>query len=177
MTTKKTTIVQEENPVLRKKAEDVSVSEIKKPKIKKLIKEMVETLNTQKDGVGLAAPQIGFSKRIFIVSQNITEDGKPLVCINPKIIKTSKETKMLEEGCLSVRWVYGEVKRYSKVTLEAYDENGEKFTRGAGGLLAHIFQHEVDHLDGILFIDKAKNLSELNEKEKEAYTKKYDLSS
>lgn len=169
-------IVQQEDKVLHKIAKDFTLSEIKKPETKKLIKTMIETLDSQKDGVGLAGPQIGVSKRIFVVSKNVTSDGKTMVCINPKIVKTSKETKMLEEGCLSVRWVYGEVKRYTKVTLEYLDEDGKKQERGAGGLLSHIFQHEVDHLDGILFIDKAQNLSELTDKEKEDYTKRYDLS-
>lgn len=170
-------IVQEEEKVLHQEAKAVLLSEIKKPKIRKIIEGMILALAEQKDGVGLAAPQIGVPLRIFIVSGNVLSSGKPLICINPQIIKRSKETKWLQEGCLSVRWTYGEVKRHARVTIEAYDENGEKFMRGASGLLAHIFQHEVDHLDGILFIDKAKNTEELSEEEKEAYTKKYDLSS
>ena len=68
----------------------------------------------------------------------------------------------MPEGCLSVRWLYGEVKRSTNATILAYDEKGEKFTRGAGGLLAQIFQHETDHLDGILFTDKARNLEEMS---------------
>lgn len=170
-------IVQEEEKVLHEVAKAVLLSEIKKPKIKKIIEGMILALDGQKDGVGLAAPQIGIPLRIFIVSGNILSSGKPLICINPEIKKRSKETKWLQEGCLSVRWTYGEVKRHARVTLEAYDENGEKFMRGASGLLAHIFQHEVDHLDGILFIDKAKNTEELSDEEKDAYTKKYDLTS
>ncbi len=67
----------------------------------------------------------------------------------------------MPEGCLSVRWLYGEVERSTNATIEAYDENSVKFTRGAGGLLAQIFQHETDHLDGILFIDKARNIMDL----------------
>ena len=94
--------------------------------------------------------------QIFIVSKKVVPRASDdLVFINPKITKFSKKKKMMEEGCLSVRWIYGNVERSTNVTLEAYDENGEKVTRGAGGLLAHIFQHEVDHLNGILFIDKA----------------------
>lgn len=170
-------IVQEEEKVLHQTAKQVLLSDIKKPKVQKIISDMVVALDEQKDGVGLAAPQIGISLRIFVVSANILSNKKPLVCINPKIIKTSKEAKWMQEGCLSVRWIYGEVKRYARVTLEAYDENGNKFTRGASGLLAHIFQHEVDHLDGILFIDKARNMEELDDAEKEEYTKRYDLSS
>lgn len=89
-----------------------------------------------------------------------------LVFINPILTKMSKEMKWMEgEGCLSVRWVYGKVRRSTKVTIRAYDEQGRVFERGAGGLLAHIFQHEVDHLNGVLFIDKAKDLEEVDPKE------------
>jgi len=84
-----------------------------------------------------------------------------LVFINPEIIKISKKKGSVPEGCLSVRWLYGEVKRSTNATIRAYDENGKIFTRGGGGLLAQIFQHEVDHLNGVLFIDKAKNLVEI----------------
>jgi peptide deformylase len=96
-----------------------------------------------------------------------------MVCINPVITKYSKEKRWMEgEGCLSVRWVYGKVQRSTKVTLRAYDEHGNVFERGAGGLLAHIFQHEVDHLDGILFIDKAKDLEEVDPPSQKKQTKK-----
>lgn len=84
-----------------------------------------------------------------------------LVCINPKIIKQSKKMNELEEGCLSVRWLYGDTKRATKVTIKAYDEHGKLSTRGASGLLAQIFQHEIDHLNGILFIDHAKDVREI----------------
>jgi peptide deformylase len=88
------------------------------------------------------------------------------VYINPQIKKVSRKKRQLDEGCLSVRYLYGKVKRAEKVTLEAYNEKGEKFTKGGSGLLAQIFQHETDHLDGVLFIDKAENVVEvLPEKE------------
>lgn len=100
----------------------------------------------------------------------ITDD---LVFINPKITNYSKEKKWMEgEGCLSVRWVYGKVQRSTKVTIRAYNEHGKVFERGAGGLLAHIFQHEVDHLNGILFIDKAKDLEEVDPKDTSRRTKR-----
>lgn len=89
-----------------------------------------------------------------------------LVFINPVLAKESKAKKWMEgEGCLSVRWVYGKVRRSTNVTIRAYDEQGRVFERGAGGLLAHIFQHEVDHLNGILFIDRAKDLEEVDPKD------------
>lgn len=164
-------IVQQDNKVLRQTAKEVPAKDITSPKIRKIIAEMKESLLSQDDGVAIAAPQIGVSLRIFVVSHRIfapKEDGtkltskEDLVFINPKIVKFSKKTEWKKgEGCLSVRWLYGEVKRHTNVTIEYYNENGEHLSRGAGGLLAHIFQHEIDHLDGILFIDKARNVHDL----------------
>ncbi|MES2023194.1 MAG: peptide deformylase [Patescibacteria group bacterium] len=175
-------IVQKEEKVLREVAKEVPIKDICTPKIKKILKEMEEALKSQSDGVAIAAPQIGYSLRIFLVSGKIFEDDfmkkeephpnpllnkerepkeiKHLVFINPKISKLSREKKWLPEGCLSVRWLYGKTYRSIKATAEAYDENGKKFTRGASGLLAQIFQHETDHLNGILFIDHAKEVKE-----------------
>ncbi len=166
------TILQKEAKILRKTAIEVPVKEIQSVRIKKIISEMKEILKFQEDGVAIAAPQIGYSFRIFIVSKKVPSiikksEGKiddifsDSVYINPVIKKVSKEKKMVEEGCLSVRFLYGKVKRGVKATMEAYDENGKKFTKGSTGLLAQIFQHEVDHLNGILFIDKAKNVKEI----------------
>jgi peptide deformylase len=81
--------------------------------------------------------------------------------INPVIVKKSRETQVLEEGCLSIRYLYGKVRRSKKITVRAYDENGVLFERGASGLLAQIIQHENDHLDGILFVDKAMDVEEI----------------
>jgi peptide deformylase len=172
-------IVEKGSPVLETPAQEVSLTDIQGKKITKIISDMKETLDAIPDGVGLAAPQIGESVRIFIVSKRVlTRIGKKtkkqldevdkmedLVCINPKIIKASKTKKWFEgEGCLSVRWFYGKVFRSTHVSLEYYDERGQKQIRGAGGLLAHIFQHECDHLDGQLFIDKAKDIEWLEPK-------------
>src|SRR6185295_15811219 len=85
---------------------------------------------------------------------------KDLVFINPKISKLSRDKEWVPEGCLSVRWLYGRTYRSKKATVTAYDENGKKFVRGASGLLAQIFQHETDHLNGILFIDHAVDIKE-----------------
>ncbi|MFH1608724.1 MAG: peptide deformylase [Patescibacteria group bacterium] len=169
-------IVQREEKVLRKIAKEVPIKEITSFKIKKIIKEMQSALKTQKDGVALAAPQIGYSLQIFIISgkifhkdflrgQILLKDAKipkDLIFINPKISKLSREKEWTPEGCLSVRWAYGEVYRSKKATVTAYDEHGKKFTRGASGLLAQAFQHETDHLNGVLFIDKAQNVKEEN---------------
>ena len=84
-----------------------------------------------------------------------------MVFINPKILKLSKSTKMMDEGCLSVRYLYGKVKRSQKAMVEAYNENGKRFTKGGSGILAQIFQHEIDHLNGVLFIDTAVDVQDL----------------
>lgn len=155
-------IVQQDDTVLRKIAKPIPISDIKKPETQEMIKEMFEALATQNDGIALAGPQIAYSKRIFVISPKILESevNIPLVYINPEIIKRSKDKKNMEEGCLSCRWWYGKTKRSSRVTIHAFDEFGKEFTLEAKGLVAQIFQHENDHLDGILFIDHAKNLKE-----------------
>ena len=167
-------IVQKEEKVLREKAKEIPVREITTPKIKKILKEMSQALKSQSDGVAIAAPQIGYPLSIFIVSGKIFHESfikgevlpkdtkilADLVFINPEISKLSREKEWLPEGCLSVRWLYGNTLRSKKATVKAYDENGKKFTRGASGLLAQIFQHETDHLKGVLFIDKAKDIKE-----------------
>jgi peptide deformylase len=161
-------IVQHQHPALRAKAAEVPVDEISSPKIQEVINTMKKALSSQKDGVAIAAPQIGISLRIFVVSGIVLNSadnrypvGEDTVYINPKITKISKETHEVEEGCLSVRWLYGKVKRATKATIRAYDEHGKVFERGASGLLAQVFQHETDHLDGILFIDHAYDLEEV----------------
>ena len=165
-------IVQRDEPILRAIAAPVPVKDIGSDKIKKVLKDMKEAMAKQKDGVAIAAPQIGVSLRIFMVSGDLLgkadhayESGPDLVFINPEIVRLSRDKKEVEEGCLSVRWLYGMIKRSTKATLKAYDENGKRIERGASGLLAQIFQHEVDHLNGILFIDKADNVWEMTDEE------------
>lgn len=153
-------IIQEGNKILRQKTD--SVSNFNTPELSKLIKEMFESLEKESDGVALAAPQIAVSKRIFIVSPKIPGIEKEhTVYINPEIIKQSNDKKKLDEGCLSVRWKYGKTKRSSRVTVSAKNEKGENFIIEGVGLLAQIFQHEIDHLNGILFIDHATNIEDL----------------
>lgn len=173
-------ILQKEAGVLRQIAKEVPIEKIGTPEINKVLKEMKEALDSQDDGVAIAAPQIGYSLRIFIVSGKVAEltkrsgsdedelDLKPvkaktsdMIFINPIIKKLSKEKSSVEEGCLSIRYLYGKVSRNKKATVEAYDEKGKKFSRGGVGLMAQIFQHETDHLNGVLFIDKAKHLENL----------------
>ncbi|MEK7589904.1 MAG: peptide deformylase [Patescibacteria group bacterium] len=164
-------IIQNGDPVLRDMAKKVPIGDIKSPKIKKLLKNMSEALNLQKNGVAIAAPQIGVSLRVFIVSGKLfnpeenTEDFiRPnRVFINPIITKTSKKESAEEEGCLSVHGEYGTVNRPTKTTIRAYNEDGEIFERGGSGLLSKIFQHEMDHLNGVLFVDKADNLYDIKQ--------------
>lgn len=169
-----TRIVQKGHKALAEVATPVPFSEIPSKRIRVILERMSAALHTQADGVAIAAPQIGETLRIFIVNGAIFDEkftrGKGLhegeiqktpdqIYINPEIIKVSKSTKWMHEGCLSVRPWWGEVKRHTHVTIRAFDENGNLFERGAGGLLAHIFQHETDHLNGVLFDSKARNLS------------------
>ncbi len=166
-----TSIVQKDNPILRTTALEVNKKDILSTKIKKIISEMKKALESQDDGVAIAAPQIGVGLRIFVVSGKAIsfmkgEDEKngdypDMVFINPKITKQSKKKKIMEEGCLSIRYLYGKVKRSDKVQIEAYDENGNFFSRGGSGLLAQIFQHETDHLNGILFTDLATDIENI----------------
>ncbi len=162
-------IVQSNDPVLRECAQTVPLKDISSEKIQKIIRDMKEALSTQKDGVAIAAPQIGIPLRIFVVSDAVLKEadkeyksiGKDIVFVNPEITKLSRQKSDVEEGCLSVRWKYGKVKRSIKAAVKGYNELGEMVERGASGLLAQVFQHETDHLDGILFTDKAYDVEDM----------------
>jgi peptide deformylase len=159
-------LVKQNHPALHHIAEEVSISDITSPHIQKIIHDMYTVLNNYAvegfNGVAIAAPQIGVSLRIFVVHNTDPQDTKKiipdLVAINPRILKSSKQQHIVGEGCLSVGEQYGTIQRAKNVTLQAYDKNGKLYERGAGGILAQIFQHEIDHLDGILFIDKAEKV-------------------
>ncbi len=149
-------ILQEKNPILRKKAEPVKNPG--SPEIKELVANMIATM-VEIRGVGLAAPQVGAPYRIFTVD---IED-KISVFINPEVKDLSDEKIPFEEGCLSVPKIWGPVIRPKKLTIKALDENGNPFKIRAKGLLARVIQHEMDHLDGALFIDKAEKLFAIEE--------------
>ena len=137
------------HPVLKQVAQPVD--HVNK-KMRAFIEDMAETMY-KTDGVGLAAPQVGVSKRIIVV-----DDGNGLqVLINPQIIK-AEGSQWGPEGCLSVPGYFGDVERYERVTVTAIDPNNKKLRIEAEGFLARIFQHEIDHLEGHLFIEKAVNL-------------------
>ena len=174
----KTNIIKEPNTVLRVKAEPVKKEELGSKKLLDIIENMARALRATEDGIGIAAPQIGISKRIFLASEEALAIDKKLenpddrfeekkdknknwqyyTFINPEIVKISAKKSLGVEGCLSVPKKYGEVPRAQKVRLRARDENGKTFERGASGLFARLLQHEIDHLNGILFIDKAEKI-------------------
>ena len=135
-------------PVLRKSAAEIDFSEVDK----NFLDNLVETMHAE-DGVGLAAPQVGVSKRIIAAG-----DGENwYTIINPKIVSHSILTEKDVEGCLSLPGLRGEVTRYRKVTVKGLDRDGNPIEVQARGLLARVFQHEIDHLDGILYIDRVEN--------------------
>lgn len=157
-------IVQNGDPVLRAIAEPVEEDQFKTPELRALLARMEAALDAERDGVALAAPQIGVPLRIFIVRYDRMQpppaDGSPApaevgVYINPEFVKSSRQREEMDEGCLSVRGTYGTTLRHVRATVRARREDGSRFERGAGGILAQAFQHEIDHLDGILFIDHA----------------------
>lgn len=143
------------DPVLRRKAHKVTQFN---NDLQVLIDDMVETVRDA-PGVGLAAPQVGVSQRVIVVeyAENDEEDSpkKLYVAINPEIIQPSEETELGIEGCLSVPGLVGEVDRHTAITIKAQNRRGQPMKIKASGWLARIFQHEIDHLDGIIYTDRA----------------------
>ncbi len=133
--------------VLREQASDVTEFG---PELKRLTSEMFMVMK-RGEGIGLAAPQVGVLKNVFVVQ---LADGIPRVFVNPEIIETSLEQSPYEEGCLSVPGIYADVIRPDRVRVQAYTEEGKRFTVDASGLLARVIQHEHDHLKGVLFVDR-----------------------
>lgn len=155
-------ILEKNEKLLRKIAKPVTKKDFGSKELSKILERMSKALSEQEDGVAIAAPQIGEGIRVFTVSKKVfPTENIDKIFINPEIIKKSKDKKAMIEGCLSVRWLYGKVKRASRVTVKATDERGKDFEMEGRGLLAQIFQHEIDHLNGILFIDTAKDLEEI----------------
>lgn len=188
------TICQKDAPVLRGTAERVNPKDFNSPALTKILSDMKTALAKEDDGVAIAAPQIGVPLRIFVISHrafdmaneekgtadpsandekdtshnsNTKTERKDLIFINPEITKLSRKKIWMPEGCLSVRWLYGEVLRADKATVRAYDENGKPFTYGGSGLIAQIFQHETDHLNGTLFIDTARDLEVITKEDQD----------
>jgi peptide deformylase len=156
-------LVPQNHAALHTISQEVTPEEFSDGTVAKIIKGMREAIKTYNvegySAVAIAAPQIGVAKRMFLIQDQNSErdDALPsIVAINPRITKSSRKTHEVGEGCLSVPDIYGVVMRHKNVNFEALDENGKSFERGAGGLLAQIIQHECDHLDGTLFIDRAE---------------------
>jgi peptide deformylase len=148
-------IITDGHPTLRKVAKKVDPKEIADPLFQQLIDDMFETMY-KAPGVGLAAPQVNVSKRLFVI--DVQDDAhEAAVVINPKIEKAEEEVE-LTEGCLSVPGYVGEITRYRTVAVTGLDRNGEKIRLEGDGLFAQCLQHEIDHLNGVLYIDKAKNI-------------------
>lgn len=172
-------IVQDGAEVLRDTAKPVPEELFGTPELSQMIADMKESLDPELEGVAIAAPQIGIPYRIFVVRKDRTlplpptsseelaghtsREPKPEyeIYINPEIVKTSRKRARMDEGCLSVRGIYGTTKRHERVTVRARDVDGSRFERGGGGIMAQIFEHEIDHLNGILFIDHAEHLIEI----------------
>ena len=151
-----------EEKFLRKKTADFDFSKFTKKETQDLVVKMRKAMKAAV-GIGLSANQIGLDFQMFVaevpsIAGKKSRAPKFYAIFNPKIIKSSKEKSPMEEGCLSVPKIYGDVERPEKITLVGFDKNQKEIKIKAFGILAKIFQHEVDHLNGILFIDKAKNL-------------------
>jgi peptide deformylase len=163
-------IVQDGAHVLRETAHPVPPELFGSEELATILRDMADTLDAEPDGVALAAPQVAIPYRIFIVrydrmtarGEETTEQTGPDIgiFINPDFVKTSRKRDEMQEGCLSVRGRYGSTYRHIQATVRAQDEHGNWFTRGGGGILAQAYQHEIDHLDGILFIDHAEDIRE-----------------
>lgn len=173
-------IVQVGDPTLRAIAKEIPPDDIGSSRVRTIIADMKKLLAAEEFGVAIAAPQVGESLRMFVVAgagalkrkrnerkkdeeeaDDSYFDGMPEgdeVYINPILVKMSRGKKDKHEGCLSVRGKWGEVPRAEKATIRYLDESGRAQERGASGFLAHIFQHEMDHLDGILYTDKATDV-------------------
>ena len=152
MTIKK--ILTEPDPFLRQVSQDV---EEVNDKIRRLMDDMLETMYSA-PGIGLAAIQVGVPKRVIVIDLSKEEKKKPLYFVNPKVIVKSKNNSTYEEGCLSVPGQFAEVDRPDKCHINYLDYNGQKKELKAEGLLATCIQHEMDHLEGILFIDYLSKL-------------------
>lgn len=148
-------IVTVPNEVLRRKARRVTVFD---RDFQALVDEMIELLRAA-PGVGLAAPQVGVSNRLIVIEYGDDEDEeapkKLYVVANPEFVETSEETEMGVEGCLSVPGFVGEVNRFARVVVKGFNRRGKPMRITAEGWLARIFQHEMDHLDGVLYTDRA----------------------
>ncbi|GLT33243.1 hypothetical protein SLA2020_078470 [Shorea laevis] len=144
-------IVEYPDPILRARNKRIETFD---DNLKKLVDEMIEVMY-KTDGYGLSAPQVGVNVQLMVFNSAGEEDeGQEIVLVNPKVNKYSKKTRLFEEGCLSFPGIYADVERPESLKIDAQDINGARFTVEMSGLTARIFQHEFDHLQGILFFDR-----------------------
>jgi len=148
------------DPVLKQKAKRVRTID---RSIKKLIRDMIETLHSEPGRVGLAAPQIGVPLRVIVIGLPEEED---IAIINPEIVRRRGE-RLLDEGCLSVPGYFGQIKRAETVTIKGRDPNGKEIRIRADGLLAQVLEHEIDHLNGVLYLDHLESMDQLRKIEPE----------
>ena len=153
-------ITTEPNPILHQVSKNLTKEEIRSKKINGFIKDLTETMYA-KDGVGIASVQVGNPIQLCIIAKNFTpEKISDLVLINPTFTKASILRSWDEEGCLSVLNMYGSVRRFKKIKVSALNIKGKKIEFVATEFFARIIQHEIDHLNGVLFIEKAKKMHE-----------------
>ncbi len=156
-------IIQFGHKTLRQNSAEVPLGYINSSEIKKVVADLKNTI--PENGIGLAAPQINQPWRIFVadISKEKWSDApvQPSICINPKIISSSSRVESDWEGCLSAPGIWGKVERPYSVKVEYYDETGQKITADLGGVAARVFQHELDHLNGVLFVDRMKDMTTL----------------
>lgn len=148
------------DPVLKQKAKRVRTID---GSIKKLIRDMIETMHADPGRVGLAAPQVGIPLRVIVIGIPEEED---IAIINPEIVRRRGE-RLLDEGCLSVPGYFGQIKRAESVTVKGRDQNGKEIRIKAEGLLAQALEHEIDHLNGVLYLDHLESMEQLRKIEPE----------
>lgn len=147
------------DPEVRQQSRTVATDELRSAKFQQFCDDLVAAME-KAEGMGIAAPQVGRCVRVFVVNgEYLDEPSAHMVCINPRLTSFSKKTSVLDQGCLSVPGVYGPVRRPAKVRMKAIGRDGKRIDMMAKGILAQILQHEYDHLEGVLFIDKADGLS------------------
>ena len=148
------------DPVLRQKAKRVRSID---GSIQRLISDMIETMHAVPGRIGLAAPQVGVSLRVIVISM---PEEKDIVLINPEIVRRTGE-RLVEEGCLSLPGYVGEIKRAESVRVKGRDQNGKEIRIKADDLLAQALEHEIDHLNGVLYIDYLESMDKLHKIEPE----------
>lgn len=145
------------DPEVRAISQEVAERDITTPQMQRLFDAMIEAM-IRYNGIGIAGCQVGKNLRVIVISKEYADTDEHLVVINPRLVSVSKKTQRLEEGCLSVPGIYGSTERFMKARVKGFLRDGSTIDLKTKGMLARIFQHEIDHLNGTLFIDTATNL-------------------